>query len=91
MLAAVVAVGRVKINALIEAHVHAAFNDRLVGLIVFRVRQANILNVTAFTQMEALEFMVLFFKRRNIFRAIQVERIREVFRAVELRRGEFID
>ena len=47
--------------------------------------------MAAFTQVEALEFMVLFFKRRNIFRNIQVERIREVFGTVVFSRCKFID
>ena len=91
VLAAVVAVGCVKVHALIEAHFHTALDNGLVGFVVFRVGQAHILDVAAFAQVEALEFVILLFKGRNVFGHIQVERIREVFRAVVFSRGKFVD
>ena len=75
---------------MIEAHVHTTLDNGLITFQVFRVRQADVLDVTAFTEVEALKFMILLFKRRNVFGHIQVERIREVLRAVVFMVFEFI-
>lgn len=79
-----VAVSGIKVHALIEAHVHTAFDNRLISFDVFRIRQANVLDVAAFAKVEALKLVILLFKGRDIFCHIEVERVRKVFRAVVL-------
>ena len=84
VLAALVAVRTVEVDALVEALLHPAADDAFDGRQVFGVVQTHVLDVAAFAEVEVAELAVLLFKGRDFFRDVHVEGVREVLGAVVL-------